>query len=180
MLLLRLQVHDVFSRAVASGDAKVINAFNAVIPVNNYEPAVDANTVANLDLMNLYLTFIRCVLDSCSVHTPWRCAPFCSSIQFHVLFSSSLSAFDRKTRALAVDSNQQATINDYMKSNNFRFIVENGPDIFLDNIWILVGAFQTSYQQGTETRETLILIMMGLSCPTVFVVLLFSRSRSPV
>ena len=135
-------VHDVFSRAVASGDAKVINAFNAVIPVNNYEPAVDANTVANLDLMNLYLTFIR------------------------------------KTRALAVDSNQQATINDYMKSNNFRFIVENGPDIFLDNIWILVGAFQTSYQQGTETRETLILIMMGVgfAVPILLAVALFIPS----
>ena len=59
------------------------------------------------------------------------------------------------------ESSLNSTLLQSDKDASFRFILDNGPDTLLNNIWELVQAFQFSYEQDTSQREKLIFIMIG-------------------
>ena len=139
---MEFNVQSIFEQAVAANDISVINEFNELITVLKYEPAVDQTVESSIDMMDLYLSFIR------------------------------------KARFLATDPDQQTSLSDSGKEPNFRFIIENGPDTLLDNIWRIVFAYQASYRESTLDREILILALMGVgfAIPILLALLLFIPS----
>lgn len=86
------QVQSIFEQAVAANDISVINEFNELITVLKYEPAVDQTVESSIDMMDLYLSFIRSVCSGrVSDSMLMILCSSCCCVVTHTVFSHPLA-----------------------------------------------------------------------------------------